>query len=93
MNKFELPNGNIFFYLGSKVDGIEHVLILKGGTVMFLKTVRTVHLWKNDVIHDIKHLQPEELADKYDIPADSDFLQDLKIGILEGEYPPFKKDT
>lgn len=39
--KYELPNGNIFIWLGNQpIHGCENVLILSSGDVLFLKTMR-----------------------------------------------------
>ena len=40
--KFELPNGNIFIWLGEhKIHECENVLILAGGDVLFLREVKS----------------------------------------------------
>lgn len=39
--KWELPNGNTLIWFGNQlIHGCEHVLILSGGDVLFLRTQR-----------------------------------------------------
>ena len=57
--KYELPNGNIFIWLGrQKIYDCENVLILAGGDVLFLKEVEI--LTENEIREDIKALSKEQ---------------------------------
>lgn len=97
--KHRFPSGNIFIWLGKgdiwgkglKKAGIDNVLILAGGDVLFLKTAKVLPLYEEKIKEDIKTLTHEDFIKKYDLPADSDLWKDLKEGVESGEYPPFQK--
>ena len=94
LSKYKLPNGNVFIWLGKggiweKSEGVDNVLILNGGDVLFLKTMKVLPLYEEKVKQDLKNLGHEEFVKKYELPADGDLLEDLKKGVITGEYPPF----
>lgn len=99
LSKHELPNGNIFIWLGKggiwgkggEKESIDNVLILAGGEVLFLKTVKVLPLYEEKVKEDIKILKYEEFMAKYELPFNVDLWKDLKQGAESGEYPPFLK--
>lgn len=65
--KYELPNGNVFIWLGNQpIHGCENVLILTGGDVLFLKTHRKGN--NQTIRHDINKLDKGEFLDKYGWP-------------------------
>jgi len=62
--KHELPNGNVFIWLGNQpIHDCEHVLILAGGDVLFLKTIKRDHVEK--LRSDIRSLDKQEFFDEY----------------------------
>ena len=99
LSKYKFSNGNTFIWLGKgetwgkgeKEEEINNVLILEGGEVLFLKTVRILPLWDEKVKEDLKKLNHEDFIDKYNLPSNIDLWRDLKEGIESGEYPPFLK--
>lgn len=67
--KYRLPNGNVFIWLGTggiwgRSKGIDNVLILYGGDVLMLETVKTIPLWKKEVVEDVNNLSYEEFVKK-----------------------------
>jgi hypothetical protein len=95
--KYRLPNGNILIWLGTggiggKSEGIDNVLVLDGGDVLFLKTTKVIPLNKQEVKEDIKNLSYEEFAKKYELPSNRELWQELKEGIEIGRYPPFREN-
>jgi len=65
--KHELPNGNIFIWLGNQpIHGCENVLILSGGDILFLKTHRREN--SQTIRHDINKLDKGKFLDKYRWP-------------------------
>lgn len=65
--KYELPNGNIFIWLGNQpIHGCENVLILSGGDVLFLRRSREEK--SERIKEDIKELEKVEFLDKYGWP-------------------------
>jgi len=99
LSKYRFSNGNIFIWLGKggiwgkgqEKGGIDNVLILAGGEVLLLKTVKVLPLYEEKVKEDIKTLKYEDFIEKYDLPTDGDLWKDLKEGVESGEYPPFQK--
>jgi hypothetical protein len=97
--KCKFSNGNTFIWLGKgsvwgkgeKEEGIDNVLILEGGEVLFLKTVKVLPLHDDEVKEDLKRLCCEEFISKYALPSNVALWEDLKEGIESGEYPPFLK--
>ena len=94
LTKYKLPNGNVLIWLGrggiwGKSEGVDNVLVLAGGDVLFLKTVKIIELYKEKVREDIKSLSREEFAKKYEIPGNGDLWKELKEGVKTGKYPPF----
>lgn len=65
--RYELPNGNMFIWLGNQpIHDCENVLILSGGDMLFLKRSREE---KGERIkEDIKKLEKDEFLDKYGWP-------------------------
>lgn len=65
--KYKLPNGNIFIWLGNQpIHGCEDVLILYGGDVLFLKTIRKES--SESIRKDIEKLEKSAFLDKYEWP-------------------------
>lgn len=99
LSKHKLRNGNVFIWLGKseiwgkggEEEGVDNVLILAGGEVLFLKTAKVLPLYEEKVREDLKILEYEEFIDRYDFPADRDFWKDLKEGVESGEYLAFFK--
>ena len=94
LSKYKLPNGNVFFWLGTggiwgKTTGIDNVLVLDGGDVLFLETTKVISLHKEGVREDIKNLNHEEFAKKYELPTNGELWRELKQGVKTGRYPPF----
>lgn len=92
--KYKLPNGNVFIWLGrggiwGKSEGVDNVLVLYRGDVLFLKTIKVIPLYREEVREDIKNMSYEEFAKKYELPANGDLWKELKEGIKMGRYPPF----
>ena len=95
-SKYKLPNGNVFLWLGpgtgvEKNLGIENVLVLEGGEVLLFKSAITIPLYKQEVISDFRNEDPSDLAWKYGIPISRGLIEDLKNGVANGTYPPFKQ--
>ena len=65
--KYKLPNGNIFIWLGNQpIYDCENVLILSGGDVLFLKRVRKE---RSEIIReDMNKLEKDEFLDKHEWP-------------------------
>lgn len=58
-NKYKLPNGNTLIWLGNQpIYGCENILILAGGDVLFLKSVKTFGV--KEIQRDIKALDYDE---------------------------------
>ncbi len=94
VTKYTLPNGNVFIWLGTggiwtSSKGVDNILVLEGGDVLFLKTIKEVSLWKDEVKEDIEKLSFDEFVKKYDVPNNRDLWMDLKEGVKMGSYPPF----
>ncbi len=98
LSKYKLPNGNTFIWLGTggvwgKSEGVDNAIILAGGDVLFLKTVKSLPLYEEKVKEDIKTLSCEEFAKKYDLPTSVDLWKELKEGAEIGSYPPFLQNV
>lgn len=96
--KYKLPNGNVLIWLGTgetwgKSKGVDNVLILEGGDVLPLKATNVISLWKEEVKEDIKNLEYEEFAKKYELPTNGELWRELKQGVKMGKYPPFREDA
>lgn len=99
LSKHRFSNGNTFICLGKggiwgkgeKEEGINNVLILETGEVLFLKTVKVLPLHDKKVKEDLKKLNCEEFISKYKLPYNIDLWKDLKNGVESGEYPPILK--
>lgn len=92
--KYKLPNDNVFIWLGKggtwgKSEGIDNVLVLAGGDVLFLKTVKAIPLWKEEVKEDVKNLSQEEFTKKYKLPTNGELWKELKRDVEVGKYPPY----
>jgi hypothetical protein len=92
--KYKLPNDNVVIWLGSGVgwgknEGIDNVLILAGGDVLYLKTIKELSLSNNQVREDLKNLSYNELCKKYDLPDKFELWSDLQKGVKTGKYPPY----
>lgn len=65
--KYELPNGNVFIWLGNQpIHDCENVLILYGGDVLFLKATRKER--SETIREEIERLEKGEFLDKYGWP-------------------------
>lgn len=92
--KYKLPNGNVFIWLGGggiwgESEGVDNVLVLDGGDVLILKTIKAIPLREDEIRKDLKNLSYEEFAKKYDLPTNRDLWMELKEGVEMGKYPPF----
>ena len=66
----ELPNGNVFIWLGNQpIEGCEHVLILAGGDVKLLRTVKTVTF--RNIMEDLGSLSKVDFLKKQGWPNNS----------------------
>lgn len=62
--KHGLPNGNMFIWLGNQpIHDCEHVLLLAGGDVLFLKTIK--RYGAEQLKSDIDSLAKEEFFKEY----------------------------
>jgi hypothetical protein len=99
MSKYKLSDGNTFICFGQggiwgrgeNEEGINNLLILEGGEVLFLKTVKVLPLHDEKVKEDLKKLKCEEFINKYNLPSNTELWKELKNGIESGEYPSFFK--
>jgi len=93
LSKFKLPNDNVLIWLGTgglwgKTEGVDNVLILAGGDVLFLETIKTIALHDEVIREDIANLSCEAIIAKYELPVGVELIQDLKDGLETGKYPP-----
>jgi len=66
----ELPNGNVFIWLGNQpIHDCENLLILSGGDVLFLRTHRRED--GAQIRNDIQTLSKNEFMRTYDWPDNS----------------------
>ena len=83
VNKFKLPNDNTLIWLGNQpICGCENILILAGGEVLFLKTIKSISVV--DIQRDMEKLSHKEFFKKYEWPENSsgyDLYRELE------EYP------
>jgi len=91
-----LPNENVFIWLGKggmwgESGGMDNVLILAGGDVLFLKTIKAISLLKEGVKEDIKNLSYKEFNKKYELPVNGEIWSELKRGVGGGRCPPFRE--
>lgn len=98
LTKYKLPNDNVLIWLGrggiwGKSEGVDNVLVLAGGDVLFLQTSKILELRREEVREDIKNLSYEELAKKYELPGNGDLWKELKEGLETRKYPPFVEKT
>lgn len=98
LSKYILPNGNVFIWLGrggiwGESKGIDNVLILAGGDILFLETSKCLSLSDPEIGNDIKNLSRGEFIKKYEMPVNGDLWKELKQGVVAGEYPPFRQKT
>jgi hypothetical protein len=90
LDKYRMPNDNVFIWLGTTEKKVNNVLILAGGDVLFLEAIRTLSLMKEEVRNDIRTLDPSSLIKKYELPIDDfELLGDLKRGVETKQYPPY----
>ncbi len=92
--KYKLPNGNVFIWLGKGgiwgiSEGVDNVLVLEGGDVLFLRTTKVISLNEKEVKEDIKNLNYDEFAKKYELSSNYELWNELKNGVEMGNYPPF----
>ena len=65
--KYELPNGNIFIWLGNQtIHECENILILSSGDILFLKSIKRES--SAQIREDITKLGKSEFLDKYGWP-------------------------
>lgn len=68
--KHELPNGNVFIWLGNQpIHDCHNVLVLSSGDVLFLKTIKHERVEK--LSSDIGSLDKHEFFEKYEWPNNS----------------------
>ena len=96
LQKYSLPNGNTILWLGKggvwgSSDGLDNVMILTGGDVLFLKTIKTISLRDEEIREDLQKLSYEEFIKKYEVPDKYEVWDELKRGIQSGEYPTFMR--
>jgi len=96
--KYRLPNGNVFIWLGTGrgwggSEGIDNVLVLAGGDVLFLETRSVLSLAEEEVRKDLQKLGYEKFAEKYELPANGELWNELKAGVEEGRYPPILQNA
>jgi len=98
LSKYKLPNGNVFIWLGTggvwgESEGLDNVLILAGGDILFLKTAKVLSLYQEKVRADVESLGHKEFAAKYEFPIDYDLWKELKESAKTGAYPPFSQNA
>lgn len=98
LSKYKLPNENVFIWLGKggiwgESEGLDNVLILAGGDILFLKTIKCLSLSDHKLRDDMKNLSYEEFIKQYELPANGDLWKELNEGVKSGEYPPFLQNT
>ena len=90
-----LLNGNILIWLFSD-RGLDNILILNGGDILFLKTVHTIHLRNPETIEDLKSLRPREFMEKYfpdeSISFDSELYWFIRNKVEKKEIPVWSSD-
>jgi hypothetical protein len=96
LQKYSLPNGNTILWLGKggvwgSSDDLDNVMILTGGDVLFLKTIKTISLRDEEIREDLQKLSYEEFIKKYEVPDKYEVWDELKRGIQSGEYPTFMR--
>lgn len=93
VDKYKLPNDNVLIWLGTgkgwaESGGIDNVLVLAGGDVLFLKTIKELPLNQKEVREDIKNLSHNKFVEKYEMPTDGGLWSELKKNVKMGKYPP-----
>jgi hypothetical protein len=92
LSRYKLPNDNVLIWLGTggmwgKTKGVDNVLILAGGDVLFLETTKMISLHDQAFREDLANLNPEAIITKYELPTNTELIQDLKYGLMTGRYP------
>jgi hypothetical protein len=93
LSTYKLPNDNVLIWLGTgglwgKTQEVDNVLVLAGGDVLFLRTVKTLPLYEEKVMEDIRNLTYKDIVAKYELPASEELVLQLKEGLKAGKYPP-----
>jgi len=96
ISKYKLPNRNVLLWLGpgtgiEKNLEIENALVLAGGEVLRRNNVISIPRDKQEAISDFLKEEPESLARKYGVPISRGLIEELKNGVVDGSYPPFKQ--
>lgn len=89
IDKYRLPNNNIFMWLGTSDQAVNNILILAGGDMLFLTALKTVSLSEDKTRNDIMTLDRKSFVEKYGAPISHELWEDLKKGVESGEYPPY----
>jgi hypothetical protein len=53
-----------------------------------MKTVKSLPILNDDIKSDIFNLGHEEFNEKYGVTISIELLEDIRNGLLEGDYPP-----
>ena len=91
--KYNLRNGNVLIWLGTgegwnESEGIDNVMITHGGNLLFMKTVKSLSILKDDIKSDLSNLSHEQFSEKHNVSVSKELLEDLKKGLAEEDYPP-----
>ncbi len=93
VNKYLLPNGNVILWRPSKrEDNIENILILAGGGILLLKSIKHIDMLYSYIREDVLSLSLDELVKKYKLEGYEDIYSDLRKELNKGGYPTYDKN-
>jgi len=92
-NKFLLPNGNVLLWIpGKSKDKIENILILAGGDVLLLKSIKHISMLHSYYRDDVLSLPFNDFIKKYKLEEYKDIYYDLIKELKKGNYPTYDKN-
>jgi len=94
IDKHLLINGNVLLWIPSnREDDIENVLILAGGGVLLLKTIKHINILHPHTKNDIMTLSSDEFVKKYKLEDYEDIYKDIKYELKTGNYPKYEENN
>ena len=94
LDKHLLKNGNVLLWIsGHREDNIDNVLILAGGGVLLLKSIKHVSMLFESFRNELRILSFNDLVKKYKLEGYEDIYYDLIPELKSGNYPKYEENN
>jgi len=91
---YRLPNDNVSIWLGTNSEaGIDNVLILTGGDILFLQTAKRIPLINSRIREEITNMSIDQIMEAYNLPDSYEVLKHIKMGVENGIYPAYREKS